>query len=263
MTAETDINIINSVITATPATTTFTIATTTTTTTTIGTAISAISTTTTTTTTASTTVVCTTDNNFPVTFPLCEIRTTLDTIIPESFMTSTNATLSSITNDYATRIESFLHNEEELERCQNVSLSESDIIIGTGELKRDIMIQPINALQASTLSYVECANSLRTDIKQGLSSAEVVRRQKYNGYNEFEIQDHYPIWRKYLDQFNNPLIILLLTSAAISLLMGRGEDAISITVAIVIVVTVGFVQEYRSEKTLEHLNKLVPPTCHT
>lgn len=64
-------------------------------------------------------------------------------------------------------------------------------------------------------------------------------------------------------QFNNPLIILLLASAAISLLMGRGEDAISITVAIVIVVTVGFVQEYRSEKTLEHLNKLVPPTCHT
>lgn len=45
--------------------------------------------------------------------------------------------------------------------------------------------------------------------------------------------------------------------------MRRGEDAISITVAIVIVVTVGFVQEYRSEKTLEHLNKLVPPSCHT
>ncbi|CAG9538346.1 unnamed protein product [Cercopithifilaria johnstoni] len=125
------------------------------------------------------------------------------------------------------------------------------------------MIQSISALQASILPYVECADTLRTDIKQGLSSAEVIRRQKYNGYNEFDIHDHYPIWRKYLDQFNNPLIILLLTSAAISLLMGRGEDSISITVAIVIVVTVGFVQEYRSEKTLEHLNKLVPPTCHT
>nr|CTP82031.1 BMA-PMR-1 [Brugia malayi] len=242
MTAETDVNIINSIITAIPATATFTTATTTTA---IETAINAISTTTTATTTTTTaTVVYTTDNNVLVTSPLCEIGTTLDTVIPESFMTSTNV-------------------EEELERCQNVSLSESDIIIGTGGLKRDIMIQSISALQASTLSYVECANSLRTDIKQGLSSAEVVRRQKYNGYNEFEIQDHYPIWKKYLDQFNNPLIILLLTSAAISLLMGRGEDAISITVAIVIVVTVGFVQEYRSEKTLEHLNKLVPPMCHT
>lgn len=31
--------------------------------------------------------------------------------------------------------------------------------------------------------------------------------------------------------------------------------------AILIVVTVAFIQEYRSEKSLEELNKLVPPTC--
>ena len=40
------------------------------------------------------------------------------------------------------------------------------------------------------------------------------------------------------------------------------DDAISITFAIVIVVTVGFVQEYRSEKTLEKMSSLLPPTCH-
>ncbi|PIO54143.1 hypothetical protein TELCIR_24500 [Teladorsagia circumcincta] len=62
--------------------------------------------------------------------------------------------------------------------------------------------------------------------------------------------------------FQNPLILLLLASAIVSLLMRQFDDAISITVAVVIVVTVGFVQEYRSEKTLEQLNKLVPPACH-
>lgn len=43
---------------------------------------------------------------------------------------------------------------------------------------------------------------------------------------------------------------------------GQFDDAISITVAIVIVVTVAFIQEYRSEKSLEELNKLVPPKCN-
>ena len=42
---------------------------------------------------------------------------------------------------------------------------------------------------------------------------------------------------------------------------GQLDDTASITLAIVIVVTVGFIQEYRSEKTLEKLKKLVPPVC--
>uniref|UniRef100_A0A8C9PJJ1 Calcium-transporting ATPase n=1 Tax=Spermophilus dauricus TaxID=99837 RepID=A0A8C9PJJ1_SPEDA len=63
-------------------------------------------------------------------------------------------------------------------------------------------------------------------------------------------------------QFKNPLIMLLLASAVISVLMHQFDDAVSITVAILIVVTVAFVQEYRSEKSLEELSKLVPPECH-
>ena len=46
-------------------------------------------------------------------------------------------------------------------------------------------------------------------------------------------------------QFWNPFIALLLISVAVSTAMGQVDDAISITVAILIVVTVGFVQEYR------------------
>ena len=70
-----------------------------------------------------------------------------------------------------------------------------------------------------------------------------------------------PVWKKYLDQFNNPLIYLLLGSAFISVLMRQFDDAASITFAVIIVVTVGFVQEYRSEKTLERLGALLPPSC--
>lgn len=44
--------------------------------------------------------------------------------------------------------------------------------------------------------------------------------------------------------------------------MGNSDDSISITLAIIIVLTVGFVQEYKSEKSLEALSKLVPASAH-
>ena len=103
---------------------------------------------------------------------------------------------------------------------------------------------------------------LRADAAAGLSTAEATRRRQFHGYNEFDVTEQEPIWKKYLEQFKNPLILLLLASATVSLLMKQFDDAISITIAVVIVVTVGFIQEYRSEKTLEQLNKLVPPACN-
>lgn len=63
-------------------------------------------------------------------------------------------------------------------------------------------------------------------------------------------------------QFKNPLILLLLASALVSVLTKQYEDAVSIAMAVLIVVTVAFIQEYRSEKSLEELTKLVPPECN-
>jgi Ca2+-transporting ATPase len=57
-------------------------------------------------------------------------------------------------------------------------------------------------------------------------------------------------------------ILSLSGSALVSVLMRQFDDAISIAIAILIVVTVAFIQEYRSEKSLEELKKLVPPECH-
>jgi Ca2+-transporting ATPase len=70
-------------------------------------------------------------------------------------------------------------------------------------------------------------------------------RHKTFGLNELVVGEEEPVWKKYLEQFKNPLIILLLGSAFVSLVMQQFDDAASITLAIVIVVTVGFVQEYR------------------
>ncbi|KAM6967964.1 calcium-transporting ATPase type 2C member 1 isoform 1-T1 [Aplochiton taeniatus] len=127
----------------------------------------------------------------------------------------------------------------------------------------DETMVPVLALKkASELPVNEVACALQADLQQGLSHHEVSRRRAYHGWNEFDISEGEPLWRKYICQFKDPLIMLLLASAVISVLMHQFDDAISITVAIIIVVTVAFVQEYRSEKSLEELGKLVPPECH-
>jgi len=107
----------------------------------------------------------------------------------------------------------------------------------------------------------EVENILKTDKVKGLSTRQAEERYTTFGYNELIAKEDEPVWKKYLDQFKNPLIILLLCSAIVSIGMKQFDDAASITLAIIIVVTVGFIQEYRSEKTLEKLKKLVPPVC--
>ncbi|XP_058702038.1 calcium-transporting ATPase type 2C member 2 isoform X3 [Poecile atricapillus] len=110
----------------------------------------------------------------------------------------------------------------------------------------------------------ECGICLweEVDLQTGLSECSVLQRRSKHGWNEFSVENTEPIWKKYLDQFKNPLILLLLASALVSVITKEYEDAASITMAVLIVVTVAFIQEYRSEKSLEELNKLVPPECN-
>uniref|UniRef100_A0A8C3IL99 Calcium-transporting ATPase n=1 Tax=Chrysemys picta bellii TaxID=8478 RepID=A0A8C3IL99_CHRPI len=96
----------------------------------------------------------------------------------------------------------------------------------------------------------DLAKSLHVDLQTGLSEFSVLQRRITHGWNEFIVDNTEPIWKKYLDQFKNPLILLLLASALVSVITKEYEDAVSIAV------------EYRSEKSLEELNKLVPPECN-
>ncbi|KAI6029201.1 hypothetical protein BKA83DRAFT_4489162 [Pisolithus microcarpus] len=103
----------------------------------------------------------------------------------------------------------------------------------------------------------------RSSISAGLPASAIPALQEVHGYNEFSVSTPEPaIWKFAKNIYESPLILLLCASAVISAIMGNIDDAISITVAVAIVLTVGFVQEQRSEKSLEALNKLVPHHCH-
>lgn len=77
----------------------------------------------------------------------------------------------------------------------------------------------------------ELATNFQTDLINGLQQYECDSRFSLHGYNEFKPQESGGkiILYKYLEQFKNPLLQLLLLSAIISICMGQYDDAISIT----------------------------------
>ena len=119
----------------------------------------------------------------------------------------------------------------------------------------------MDAERASSTHHDELVNILQSDVTTGLTSTEVNSRLREYGDNKFDIDEKDPLYWRYLEQFKDPLIMLLLGSAVISILVGQYDDAISILGAVVIVGTVAFIQEYRSEQSLEALATLVPPQC--
>lgn len=114
----------------------------------------------------------------------------------------------------------------------------------------------------SSMTPQEAAARLETSLTHGLTPATALSRLRDFGPNEIPHEPPEPLWLRFLKQFQEPLIILLLGSAFASVLVGNMDDAVSITVAVTIVITVGFVQEYRSEKSIEALNHLVPNHAH-
>ncbi|KAG0176386.1 High affinity Ca2+/Mn2+ P-type ATPase-like protein [Apophysomyces sp. BC1034] len=117
--------------------------------------------------------------------------------------------------------------------------------------------------KAARQSTTQVASDFNSDLTRGLSQADVPGLRTIYGFNDLDKAEEESLLSKFFKSFaENPLILLLLGSAFVSVLMGQFDDALSITMAIIIVVTVAFVQEYKSEKSLEALNKLVPHYCH-
>lgn len=103
-------------------------------------------------------------------------------------------------------------------------------------------------------------------VKKGLTSAEAETRLAQYGYNVTEEKNKRGFLRKFLSQFADLMIIILLVAAAVSfgmaLYTGDKSDLLEPIIIVVIVLanaTLGTVQEYRAEKSLEALQELTSP----
>ena len=105
------------------------------------------------------------------------------------------------------------------------------------------------------------AEDLDANIDEGLSTAQVEeRRQKY-GFNELKAKKKKSLFVKFLEQFKDFMIIVLIVAAIISGIVGymEGEgitDSIIILIVVIVNAIIGVVQESKAEKSLEALQKL-------
>lgn len=119
-----------------------------------------------------------------------------------------------------------------------------------------------------SLSIEETARELKTDIRQGLSQNEVKERQKLYGKNIIESKKGKSLLQKFLSQFADFMIIVLICAAvvsfAVSYMDGKPDfvDPLIILMIIILNAILGVLQESKAEKALEALKKLSAPTAH-
>ena len=95
----------------------------------------------------------------------------------------------------------------------------------------------------------------------GLTRAEAERRLREHGPNELQGARRASPWALLLEQFRNVLIIILLIAVALSAALGEGVEAVAIAVIVLFAVVLGFVQEYRAERSMEALREMAAPTA--
>ena len=111
-----------------------------------------------------------------------------------------------------------------------------------------------------SIEAAQIFKELETDIHQGLTDEEVKRRLERYGSNELRKEEKVSPFTLFLNQFKNILIIVLLIATVLSSLVGEIVDAGLILVIVIFCAVLGFVQEYRAERALEALKKMLSPT---
>ena len=115
-----------------------------------------------------------------------------------------------------------------------------------------------------TLSKEEVKEKLHTDLEKGLKDSEIITRREKYGKNELDNNKKEGIIIKFLKQFNDFMIIILIMasiiSAGISYYQGQNDyiDSIIIIVIVVLNAIMGVLQEAKAEKSIESLKKMTP-----
>lgn len=143
------------------------------------------------------------------------------------------------------------------------------------QIRQDQQNQQPPQIDPSLADAQAVAASLGVDPNTGLSQAEAERRLAQYGPNELASAPPVPKWKKFLAQFKDPLVYLLLAATGISLIAWfieranatpgaeGGEalpfDAIVIVLILIVNAVLGYIQESKAEAAVEALSQMTAP----
>ncbi|MGM0445196.1 MAG: cation-translocating P-type ATPase, partial [Bacillota bacterium] len=105
--------------------------------------------------------------------------------------------------------------------------------------------------------FQEVLDSLDVKKENGLTQSEAEKRFKKYGPNSLKQKSQISPFKIFVDQFKNILVILLLIASGFSFFIGDTVEAIAIGAVIILNALFGFVTEYRAEKSVEELKKMI------
>ena len=108
------------------------------------------------------------------------------------------------------------------------------------------------------LTAEEIARFFEVNLASGLSTQDVRHRQKEFGPNCVTTRLGVPAWLKFLQQFNQPLVYILLLAVGVTAVLGEWVDSSVIFGVVIINAIVGFLQEAKAEKAISALAKMIP-----
>ncbi|MCM3783228.1 cation-translocating P-type ATPase [Neobacillus mesonae] len=95
--------------------------------------------------------------------------------------------------------------------------------------------------------------------KDGLSQAEAQQRIETIGYNELKAKDKDSIWKLFLENFKDPMVIILLIAAVVQLILGHLMESLIIFLVLILNAVVSVVQTRKAESSLDALRGLSAP----
>jgi Ca2+-transporting ATPase len=107
----------------------------------------------------------------------------------------------------------------------------------------------------------EILTEFGSDPRAGLSSQQATELLARHGHNQLEEAPPTPAWKRFLSQFKELVVLILIAAAVIAGIAGEWIDTVAILAIVLLNGVIGYLQEARAEQALAALKKLSAPSA--